>query len=311
MLPCSEADACRATPSTHAEGGTLATALMGGVMTKPRFTATGIAYERAGPRSSLPLVLVHAGVADRSMWDALWPRLTQRRDTVRLDLRGFGDSVTPPSGTTSPVVDLLDTAADLDIDRCHIVGASFGAGVAVEAALSQPKLVESLLLVAPGGSLLAEATTDLRSFFDAEGSALQQGDLDRAVEANLACWVDGPRRGAGEALADVREAVRRMQRRAFDVTVDWQAVEDDGLLPPALERLHEVLARTLVLVGELDLDVIAVAAATLVQGVVGARRIDLPGVGHLPSMERPDLFLELLDVWLDGGGEADFNVGWG
>jgi pimeloyl-ACP methyl ester carboxylesterase len=39
----------------------------------------------------------------------------------------------------SPVDDVLDTLAEIGIDRSHLVGASFGAAVAVEAALTRPR----------------------------------------------------------------------------------------------------------------------------------------------------------------------------
>ena len=39
------------------------------------YTPDGIAYDRAGPRGGLPVVLIHAGVADRRMWDPIWPAL--------------------------------------------------------------------------------------------------------------------------------------------------------------------------------------------------------------------------------------------
>ena len=102
----------------------------------------------------------------------------------------------------SAVEDVMDTLAALDIARCHLVGASFGAGVAVELALTPPDLVASLFLSAPGGSLIAEVTPDLRAFFDAERAALAGDDLDAAVEANLVWWVDGPRREARDVDPD-------------------------------------------------------------------------------------------------------------
>lgn len=58
---------------------------------------------------------------------------------------------------------MLDTLSEIGVDRCHLVGASFGAGVAVEVALTRPAAVASLLLAAPAGSLLAEITPDLRA----------------------------------------------------------------------------------------------------------------------------------------------------
>ena len=100
-----------------------------------------------------------------------------------------------PRGLLCPVDDVLDTLTEAGIDRSHLVGASFGAGVAVEVALTRPEVVASLLLSAPGGSLIAEVTPDLRAFIQAERSALARGDLDGAVEANLTWWVDGHGRG--------------------------------------------------------------------------------------------------------------------
>ena len=181
--------------------------------------------------------------------------------------------------------------------RCHLAGASLGAGVAVEVALTRPPVVASLLLAAPGGSLLGEVTPDLQAFFDAERTALGRGDLDAAVEANLSCWVEGPRRSAGRVDPAVRELVARMQRRAFEVTADWDDVEEKELEPPALDRLGEIAVPVLVLVGGLELDAVHAAAARVVAGTGGARRVDWPDAGHLPALERPAGFLDLLREW--------------
>lgn len=267
-------------------------------MTETAHTPTGIAYDRAGPRGGASVVLVHAGIADRRMWDPQWPALSAERDVVRLDLRGFGDSTERPRGSLSPVDDVLDTVDELGIERAQLVGASFGAGVAVEVALTRPGLVDSLLLSAPGGSLIPESTAELGAFVEAENSAMRAGDLDAAVEANLTWWVDGPRREAGAVDPAVRDAVRRMQHRAFELTGDWDDVDEAELDPPALERLSEIRARTLVLLGALDLDAIHAAARRVADGIAGARRVDWPDVAHLPSMERPDDFLALLRDWL-------------
>jgi 3-oxoadipate enol-lactonase len=259
---------------------------------------TGIAYDRAGPRGDLPVVLLHAGVADRRMWQPQWAALTAERDVVRLDLRGFGDSTERPAGALSAVEDVTDTLDALGVTRCHLVGASFGAGVAVEAALTRPRLVQSLLLSGPGGALIPEATEDLRSFWDAERTALAGDDLEAAVEANLAWWVDGPHRDRGAVDPAVRALVGLMQRRAFGLTADWDDVEESELEPAALERLGEIDVPTLVLVGALDLDAIRLAADLVSEKIPDARRVDWPDTAHLPSMEHPDDFLALLRGWL-------------
>lgn len=200
----------------------------------------------------------------------------------------------------SAVDDVVDTLDVLGVDRCHLVGASFGAGVAVELAVTRPQRVRSLLLSAPGGSLIGEMTPQLEAFAEAERAALADDDLARAVEANVSWWVDGPQRDDSQVDPAVREQVRTMQRRAFDVTADWTDVEERELEPPALERLGEVAVPTLVLVGGLDLDAILDTATRVAEGIPGARLVDWPDTAHLPSMERPRDFLALLLRWLDG-----------
>lgn len=260
--------------------------------------AAPLAFDRAGPSGDLPVVLVHAGIADRRMWDPQWPVLSASRDCVRVDLRGFGGSTAAPSGAVSHVDDLAATLDALDIDRCHLVGASLGSGVAVELALTRPDVVESLVLAPPGGSLLAELTADLRAFIDAEDAALASGDLDAATHANVSAWVIGPGRSDADVSPVVLDQVRQMQRRAFEIQLPWGDVEAAELEPPAAERLGEVAARTLVLIGTHDLETAKEAARRVSSTVPGARLVQWPDVAHLPSMERPDDFLALLQEWL-------------
>lgn len=261
-------------------------------------TPSGIVIERAGPTGRIPVVLVHAGIADRRMWQPQWPVLTAGRDAVRLDLRGFGDSTTKPAGPFAHHTDVVEALKHLGVARCHLVGSSFGAGVATEVALTRPDLVQSLLLCPPGGSLLATMTPDFRHFLDTEEKALSEGDLDGAVEANLDAWVVGPGRTESDLDATVLAAVRTMQRRAFEVTADWKDVEEVELDPPALDRLPDLQAPTLLLIGGHDLETSQDAARRFSEAVPAARRVDWPDVAHLPSMERPEAFLDLLTDWI-------------
>ncbi len=266
-------------------------------------TPSGIAYDRAGPPSGVPVVLLHAGVADRRMWDPLWGGLCAVRDALRLDLRGFGASDQPPSsGVLDPVADVLDTLDHLGVTGCHLVSSSFGAGVAVEAALARPDAVRSLLLAPPGGSLFSERTAAFAAFAAAENGALARGDLDAAVEADIAAWVVGEGRTLADVDPAVVSAVRVMQRRAFEIDAAWASLELDldeaELEPPAVERLGEVGPQVLLVVGGHDLDIVHLAAAALESGLRDVRRVDRPDAAHLPSMEEPEAFLRLLLDWV-------------
>lgn len=274
-------------------------------MTATSYTPSGIAYDRSGPQDSgLPVVFIHAGIADRRMWDPIWSDLAQDRPVVRVDLRGFGESTTRPDGALDHVADILSTLEHLEVTRCHLVGASFGAGVATEVALTRPDLARSLLLCPPGGSLLAELTPALRTFFDAEKAALAGGDLDAAVEANVTTWVAGPGRDVAEVEPSVVSAVRSMQRNTFEIADSWGEVEETELAPPALERLGDLDLPVLVLVGGHDLDTTHDAARRVCAGAPRAQRVDWQDVAHLPSMERPAAFATLVRDWTAGESPA-------
>ncbi len=257
-----------------------------------------LAHQRGGPRGSTPVLLLHAGVADRGMWDPVWDDLTAHHDVVRVDLRGFGDSDGVPPGPVSCRGDVVAVLDHLGIAACHLVGSSFGAGVAVEVALDSPGRVASLALCPPGGSLLVARTPDLRAFADAENAALARGDLDAAVAANVATWVVGPGRSEDAVDPAVREAVSRMQRRAFEVGAAFDDVPEDELDPPAAERLTAIGVPVLVLLGGFDLDTTRDATDRLAAAVPALRRVDWPDAAHLPSMEHPGRFVQLVEEWL-------------
>ena len=255
-------------------------------------TSAGIAFEIAG--RGTPVVLVHAGVADRRMWDPQWPALTAAHRVLRYDLRGYGESL-PPTVPWSHHADLLALLEELAIERAHVVGASVGAGIAVEAALAQPRAVASLVLAAPGGALFGDATEDLRAFWHEEVEALDQGDIPAAVEANLRAWVDGPSRPADAVDPNVRAFVGRMQRDAFELPEwDADAVPEHELEPPAAARLAEIGCPTLVVVGEVDQAATIDAANRLAGQVPDVVYVSWPDSAHMLTLERPEEFSRLV-----------------
>jgi 3-oxoadipate enol-lactonase len=75
-------------------------------------------------------------------------------------------------------------------------------------------------------------------------------------------------------------------------------VERVELAPPALERLDQIHAPTLILLGGHDLEATKEAAERLCSGIRHVQRIDWPDTAHLPSLEHPDRFTDLLRGWL-------------
>jgi pimeloyl-ACP methyl ester carboxylesterase len=268
-------------------------------------TAGGIAFDDEG--SGPPLALVHAGVADRRMWAPVVAALAGRHRIIRHDIRGVGETL-PPTGPWSHHTDFLALLDELLITKAHVVGASLGAGIAVEAALARPGSVASLVLVAPGGALLGEAPLSFRPIWAAEVDALDRGDLDGAVEINLRAWVDGPLRPPEAIDPDVRAFVGRMQREAFEIP-EWDPEDapEHELIPPADRRLAELTCPVLVIVGDADDPAIVAIAERVAAEAQRARLVVLPGVGHMLSLEAPALFAEILGDFLGAVASARFD----
>jgi 3-oxoadipate enol-lactonase len=238
------------------------------------------------------VALVHEGICDSRMWDRQWESWSREFRLLRVDLRGFGRSPLAP-GSFAHARDLIATLEEHGFDRAALVGVSLGGRVALEVALARPELVSSLVLVAPGlpghawsGSLLAE--------WEAEETALVAGDLDAAVEANLRTWVDGPRRRPADVDAEVRRSVGEMQRRAFELQLVVEEDDEELLVEDLAQRLGEIRAPTLVIVGEEDQPDMHAIAQRLEREIPDARRATIPATAHIPSLERPREFDELV-----------------
>jgi 3-oxoadipate enol-lactonase len=252
-----------------------------------------IAYETHGDGPAI--LLVHEGVADRRMWRGQVPVLARDHRVVAVDLRGFGETPNA-SGAFSNVDDLREVLDELGIERATVVGGSFGAKVALGFAATHPERVERLVLcppVLPGW----EWSERVRRGWQEEEEAFEAGDLDRATEAVLVLWVDGPNRGPEAVDPEVRELVRTMQRHAFELP------EPDPPPEPAPDpdvRLADVRMPTLVVVGDRDVEDFLAMAEAAAAGIPGARKVVIEGAAHVIALEKPQEFNAALLAFLHG-----------
>jgi len=243
-----------------------------------------------------PVVLIHGFGLDRRMWDDEAERLALRYLVVRYDLRGFGKS-SLPTGPSSHESDLRAVLAHLGIGSAHLVGLSLGGAIAIDFALLHPEHVRSLVVV---------------DSFITGYSWKNDGDIMRApwrigrlqgIEAARASCLASPL--FAPALTMPRTA-RRLREMVADYS-GWHWVNDDPHQPPdapAITRLQDVRAETLILIGELDLADFHDIAKRLEREVPRARRLVLPGVGHMSNLEAPDAFADTLATFLDGIGQS-------
>ena len=251
-----------------------------------------LAYDVDG--DGLPLVLVHAGICDRRMWDDVWPDLARRYRVARFDMRGYGDSAVAaaPYAPHDDVVAVLD---HLGFERAVLCGVSFGGAVELDVALAAPERVHALVLVCCSARGMPPPA-ELRALMDEADEAGERGDIDVAVELELRIWVDGVGRPA-PADPSVRERVRQMNRRAWERALEGAARVP--LDPPASQRLADIAPPTLVVAGEHDQPWITDSCRVIAEAVPDARLEVMQGVAHVPPLERPAAFLQLVNAFLD------------
>ena len=253
-----------------------------------------IHYEDTGEGAAL--VMLHAGIADLRMWDAQMPSFSATHRVIRYDLRGFGRTAMS-AGVFSHRDDLAALLRHLGISSAVIVGASFGGRVATEFALEYPDMVEALALA--GSALGGYPFSEELDVFEAEiEAAYQAGDYDRAAEVDMRVWVDGPRRRPEQVDPAFRARAHELARCVYEMMSF--AGQPQRLEPPAIERLRELRAPALIVVGDLDQPDILRIADRLSLDVPGARRVFMHGTAHLPSMEQPERFNMILREFLDG-----------
>jgi pimeloyl-ACP methyl ester carboxylesterase len=233
------------------------------------------------------LLLLHAGIADRRMWDEhLEPLAVAGHRAVAVDLPGFGEAV----AGLDPVAhweDVVETMDALGIERAALVGNSFGAAVALRVAALHPQRVSSLALFSGSSAPEPDPSPELLAAWEAEEGALEAGDMERAVEATLASWV------RPAAAAEVRERIATMQRENYErhasIKIEFAAdpLEEDAALVAAIE------CPALLAAGDADMVDFRNAISELAERMPNATATTIAECGHLAPLEAPEEFRRL------------------
>jgi 3-oxoadipate enol-lactonase len=251
-----------------------------------------LSYEVAG--AGPPFVMLHGHLLDRRQWDHEFGRFAADYLVMRFDARGFGQSSQPdaPFAFYEDLRGLMDT---LLIERAVLMGCSGGGATIIDFALAYPDRVAALLLVGSGlGGYPMPTEPPLLAVEMRE--AFSRGDIARAVELALRMWTDGEGRTPEQVNPAVRERTREMHQQLF--ARPRMEEEARGLAPPAVGRLTELLAPTLVIVGANDLGFIREIADVITAQAPNARKVVIPDAGHHPNMEHPELFEQVVREFL-------------
>jgi 3-oxoadipate enol-lactonase len=238
------------------------------------------------------LLLLHAGLADRRMWDPQWDELAERFTALRLDSRGFGES-DDPMGPFTLHDDAIEVLDDAGIERASVVGCSMGGGAALDLALVAPERVESLVIAnsTPSGW---EHDDEIKARWQEINTVFERDGVEAASELEMQLWLDG----FGREIPldrEIRDAAAAANLAVFERQAAAEMEIEPGIPdPPAIERLAELKPRTLVMIGGYDVPSSRAGCEAIVAGAT-TERVDFPHSAHLINVEQPREFLaELL-----------------
>lgn len=241
-----------------------------------------IAYQRAG--EGPPLVLLHGGLSDSREWLRQLEELSDEFTVVAWDAPGCGQSSDPPETFRLPeYADCLTGFVDaLGLGPPHVLGLSFGAGLALELYRRHPMVPKTLVLASAyagwAGSLPADVVEQRLQ------QALWEADLppDQLVPGYIPGLFteSAPAELIDEVVAIMSEfhpAGVRAMARAF-----------------AEADLRDVLPRinvpTLLLYGDADQRSPLNVAEDLLARIPTSRLVVMHGVGHQSNIEAAERF---------------------
>ncbi len=235
------------------------------------------------------IILIHGFGSSLLTWDAWADRLEGSYRVVRFDLPGFGLTGVDPTGDYSDtragqiIAGLMDR---LGLRRATIAGSSLGGRVAWVFAAEHPERVDKLILISPDGFASPGLEYGKKPDVPLMMRPLPYVLPRPMLRASLAPAYGDPKHLTEDRVRvyydmmlapGVRRAV--IDRMAQDVRQDPVA------------RLRTIKAPTLLLWGERDGMIPFANAADYAAALPDATVAALPGLGHVPFEEAPDVSL--------------------
>jgi pimeloyl-ACP methyl ester carboxylesterase len=261
-----------------------------------------IAVDVVGPTGAesadRDVLFFHAGVNDRRSWHHVVDRLSPRHRCVTFDARGFGETTYDVEDGWSIPADAAAVADEVGIERAVLVACSMGGGAALDFALEHPDRVEALVLIgtAVGGAPYPEVSAEPIASMERQIEAAEEaGDLDELNRLETWLWLDGPD-APGRVQGAARDLFMEMNAHALRQPDPGERARRDD----TWERLGEIAAPVLVLVGTLDVPDLKDVCAQLPERLPDAGLVWLDGVAHVPHLEGHRETLELVEDFVDG-----------
>jgi pimeloyl-ACP methyl ester carboxylesterase len=259
------------------------------------------------------LLLIHGIGGSSDCWRNVVHKLAERHRVIAVDLLGHGQSDKPRGDYSlgAFAVWLRDFLDALHIREVTVVGHSFGGGVALQFAHQHKEYCRRLVLISSGG--LGPDLGRLLRMLSLPGAeiALQLLASRPAVEVGRALRKRALSAGRdvtrySETLKGQAALSDRHSRAAFLRTLR-SVVDHRGQAVCALDRLRTDLP-TLIIFGDEDRCIPVTHAHSVHKAIPGSELHVIPGVGHQPQVQCPEIVAHLVGDFADRTNSAPTAV---
>ena len=229
-----------------------------------------------------PLLLLHGFGADKDNFTRVARELTPHYRVIIPDLLGFGESSHPAQADYTALAQanrLHVLAQALGIGRLHLGGSSMGGQIALIYASAYPSEVGSLWLLAPAGIWSAPPSELAKHILSSGKNHLIARNEQEFAQLFEFVMTDPPYipRFVQNVMAQENIVNYDLHRRIFEQTKNDNTLE---------QRVAGLSTPSLIVWGEQDRALHVGSAAVLHKLLPRSQVITLPGVGHLPMIER-------------------------
>ncbi|HKR01218.1 MAG TPA: alpha/beta hydrolase [Pyrinomonadaceae bacterium] len=234
-----------------------------------------------------PLILIPGFGAGRWIWFKQTPALSEHFRVITFDPLGIarssgGDDVVSMGRLADDVAQLLRS---INVERAHVVGASFGGFVAQEFALSHPSMTDALILCCTSFGGTGHVPPTPETLF-ALASTKGLNTSERVRENLLLAF---SREYVEAEPAEIEHVINLREANFVPEHVYLHQLQA-AVSFDASARVHGIKARTLVITGDEDIIVPAENSRNLATRIPGARLRVIPGGSHTFFIEKADEF---------------------
>ncbi|WP_208560181.1 alpha/beta fold hydrolase [Marinilactibacillus kalidii] len=235
------------------------------------------------------ILLLHAGIVDRRMWENEMQYLKKQACVINIDLPGYGNSEI--TGQTIDYVQVIASVIEhFQLKKVTIMAASFGGKVALDYALLYPEKIERLMLVSPAVS----GWTDSMELSDYE--EIEESLDDSASLLGLIDQFWFVRNRPLEQIRHHHSFIRRMIKDNLSLIND--EVEECSLVENSLQQLNQLTMPMLIINGAKDVPDFLEIGEQIHKSAQATERIIFPDATHLPNLDDPIRFKESLLIFL-------------